>query len=540
MADRIIEEIILKVGVDTGGLANKVGAAETAVDGLEDSVDGLTTTAKKAKTGTDKLGSSVEAFKFDVKALGQPLDKSTGSLDKFTESIRRNAAQVNKSKESRANFVKGLKSVRIPAAAAAAAIGLIVQRSIEAQVRTVQMANALGVSTQRLRDLQNLAKSFGATAEDLTQGLKNISEISSEAFSAGSGEKFDLFKEINIDLATFTKLSPDEQFIRFATAIEGVSKQGRKTEIQLALMQEEGFKLANTMESLAKNGEGALDVVRKLGGEINEKQVLELNKRWQEFSITMQGIILGLSDSLTPALQGALDVTKSTLGFFHDVGFEIGALIEGTSTWALRLEEINRRLNETVEIVQDEDIADQLYGPKAQDAERKRKAAIRNIEKLTQDIRRAEASESRKIFEVQAQQNKKIDEEKVKQETREKDFARRKKQREERDRKTAIASIRSIGLERLKDKLKELRERNIGGAALSGVEAGSSEAARLESERDNINPALRGRIAGIENQIKAEEKRLEEEKLKTARDSLKQLKKIADKDTTTIRTKTIN
>ncbi len=216
---KIVEEIILKVGVDTGGLEGKVGAAENAVEGLEDSVDDYTGTAKKAGVETDKLGASVEAFKFDAKSLGAPLDKSTGSLDKFTASIKRNAAQINKSKEKRANFIKGLRAVATPALAAAAAIGIVVKQSLDAQVETINMANALGVSTQRLHDLQNLAETFNATSEDMVQGIKNISEISSEAFSAGSGEKFDMFKEINIDLEEFSKLSPDEQFIKFATAI---------------------------------------------------------------------------------------------------------------------------------------------------------------------------------------------------------------------------------------------------------------------------------------------------------------------------------
>ncbi len=158
---------------------------------------------------------------------------------------------------------------------------------------------------------------------------------------------------------------------------------------------------------------------------------------------------------------------------------------------------------------------------------------------LTEDLHRVTEIEDRKILERQKKKNQKIDEERIKQEKRATDFARREKDRDARKLKSATDSIKAIGIERLKDKLKELRERDLSGSAvLSGVEAGSVEAARLESERQNINPALRSQIQNIESQIAEEQKRLDEEKLA-------QLKIIADslkgkKNETTLKTKTIN
>jgi hypothetical protein len=535
---RVTEEIILKIGVDTGGLESEVGGAEDALGDLEDQVEDYTGAAKEAEKESEQLGDAFKNVKLDADKLFNPINNAEDSLDKFTASVKRNAAETKKSKESRANFIKGLRSIRVPALAAAAAIGVVIKRTLENEVRQIQMAKALGVSAQRLRDLQGLSEQFGATAEDVVQGIKNISEISTEALRAGSGERFELFKEINIDLKEFDKLSPDQKFIEFSRALNNVTNQGRKTEIQLALMQEEGFKLANTMEVLATEGEGALDKVRELGGEINVQQVQELNKKWAEFNLTMRGIISDLVSGVTPAIENILISTKATLSFFKDIGFAIGAFIEGTNTWQLQLEDINNELNKTVAIVEGKDLASQLYGPEAQEAERKRKEGILKIVQLTESLRRAQDKARREELEKEKAKNAKIEEQRIKQEQREKNFARRKQQREDKARKDAINSIRAIGLERLKDRLKELKVRERVGGVVSAVEVGTSEAARLEAQRRSVNPALRGQIARIEATIAEEEKRLEQEKLKTAQDSLKELKKIS-KDSTVIKTKTI-
>jgi len=104
---RIIEEIILKLGVDLTGMENDVANAADSLDGLADATEDYEGSAKKAGEESSLMGGAI-----------------TG--------------------------------MAAAAAAATAVLGVMIAKNIEAQTETMQMAQALGVGAQRLQDLQNV------------------------------------------------------------------------------------------------------------------------------------------------------------------------------------------------------------------------------------------------------------------------------------------------------------------------------------------------------------------------------------------------
>lgn len=483
---RLIEEIILKLGLDLTGVEAGTKRVNDNLEDLEDGVDGYSDSAKASEAASDKMGGAI---------LG----------------------------------------VAAAAAAATAALGIMIAKNIEAQTETLHMAEALGIGAQRLQDLQNLARVFNAEADDMVQGIKNINESISEAFVDQSGEKFDLFKELNVDLAEFESLAPDQQFIAFAKALDGASTQGRRQAIQLAIMGEEGFKLSTTMRALGRDSEAALNKVANKGGDIDTEQISRFSEQWNLLKISIEGVTDGIVDSFIPVLQGPLDSAVKHFG--ETARIMAGIDFEGIAARAKEeAEAFNRELA-------------QIRGPhllinsqeaiEGEKAERQRltKELARQQEERRRGAGQRAFNRRQQVAEEQLK-NRKIEEERKKQEARDKRAAQRVLDRQEREKNSAIRTIESIGRSKKKERLAELRDRQITGG-LSAVEAGSSEAARLAAERSGININERAEIARLEREIAAEEKKIEEDQLKTARESLKALNKIADSGVTTIKTKRI-
>lgn len=496
---RIIEEIILKVGVDVTGL-DDVRHAEDDLNGLERSTEDYSDSADKSTTATNSMGGAI-----------------TG--------------------------------MAIAAAAATAALGIMIAKNIEAQTETLFMAEALGIGAQRLQDLQNLARSFGATAEDMVQGIKNINESISEAFVDQSGAKFDLFKELNIDLKEFQNLDADDQFIQFSKALNKVESQGRRTAIKLALMGEEGFKLSLVMKELGENSEKTLRDISGKGGDIDSEQILRFSQAWTDLKISIEGVTDGIADGLIPVLQGPLDFIEKRFDFIADSFSKIDLkqiAKDGVSAQQAFLRELERTGAGKIvggEGVFKGDASFKFFTPEDREnedkAERRRLEKILDVQKRARDQGKALRDFARKQeIDAEKKKNQKIESERIKQEERDKRLEDRNKQRRDREEKSAIRTLDNISRTRKRDRLSELKERQITGD-LTGVEAGSEEAARLAAERAGFNPAERAEIAKLELELQQEENEKIESIRQTALDQLTELKKFNEGGTTKVITKRI-
>ena len=478
---RIIEEIILKVGVDTSGIGSKVGNASDDFGDLEDSVKDYDSAAKDTASTSKGLGIAV-----------------TG--------------------------------MAAAAAAATVALGVMIAKNIEMQTETIFMAQALGIGAQRLQDLQNVGRVFGATADDVTQGIKNINESASEAFKDQGGSKFELFKEMNIDLEKFNQLSPDQQFIEFSKALEETDDQGRKTAIRLALMGEEGFKLAVAMEEIAESGGKVVKEIGSIGGDIDSAQVKEFGEQWRLLGLSIDGVTDSIVDSFIPIIQGPLEKIVDVLSRYSKLKTDFD--FEGIEKAAQDAQDIEDALA----------TGRGIAGTKeAKQAEKEERARL--VKHLADEDRRHERGRRLREFahkqevKEEEEKNRKIEAERRKQVERQARADKRVSDRKKRDEESAIKTIKSIGSARRRDRLSQLKERG-ESFGVGAVEAGSAEAARLAAERQLIDPDRRTQIDQLEAAIQEEELAIQEEQLKTAiqiRDTLRK-----ERNATTIKTKRIN
>ncbi len=499
---RLIEEIILQVGVDTKGLNEKLAKAGQGFEKLDDKVgDTGDTIKKKAIPAIKKTGVAIG----DLDKKLNPHIKTVGKADKGWKKLSKSVGS------GVAGFVAG----------GAAIAGLTAR--FNAMNLAVQDSERLGILTQDLVNLQGVGEQFGATAEDVTQGIKNINESASEAFVDKKGEKFDLFKELKIDLEAFNKLKPDKQLEEFGKSLNSVDNQGRRTAIALALMGEEGFKLTGTLKELARDADGAKAKVEGFVGSFDVEKIAETNKRLSEMKQRLQGVG-------NAAINLGLDAFDAVEEPISQIIFAMHGLNKAQEDYndLLAAQEKQNKIN--FDAFKKRRDAELKANETRDERQRKHTERLAKLSKVIEDREGLgaganQANKDFKRFQKEAQSREKIAKKIV--DDKEKEAAAELK----RIMKLGEAGQKVLDDERLTRKkalVERLRESGQGSLNFS-LEAGSVQAQVLQQEVQGRDAGRLSQADQLEKEIKAEEKENNEKLLKAAEAQVTLLKSLDKK-----------
>ena len=141
----------------------------------------------------------------------------------------------------------GVGAVGIAAGAAGGAAFAAAVRVSEQMEAINKQAKQLGTTTTALQELQYVAKkTAGLESEDMYTALQDQAERISEAAMLGTGEAVDVLAALNLNAAELNKLSPDEQFMKIAEAMEKVENQNDRQQLSIKMWSDTGAKLVNT------------------------------------------------------------------------------------------------------------------------------------------------------------------------------------------------------------------------------------------------------------------------------------------------------
>ncbi len=270
---RIVEEIVLKVNADTGGLDEKVDESKESMDGLTKSVGG--------NKSSLKIWAGVAA-----------------------------------------------------AAAGVAGLGLLVKKQSEAIIETDSYANRLGITTQRLMALQVAAGGFNVAAEEVNEGLKNMVERLGEASLEGQGATFDAITKLGLDLKELESLSTEDKFLSIADALSKVENESERTFLQMEIGQEEFFRLSEMM-NLGKDGiKDAMKEAQNLTGVLSDLDIQNIRDMGAEagaVSAAFNSIFTEISASVAPVMSEILSITSDLFVSFREDGLPI------VNDWATRI-----------------------------------------------------------------------------------------------------------------------------------------------------------------------------------------------------------
>ena len=165
----------------------------------------------------------VVEIKGDVSDLLRKLDTAVDHTDKAGDEM---GSAFSKTKGPMSIATKGMGAFAVAAGGAATAmIGFSkVMDHINSKVGLARMADRVGINVKQFQRLSYAAKSIGADSETLADAMKDLSIKITDA-SLGATAYEEALNAVGLKSAELIKLSPEEQFLAFADAVKGASKE---------------------------------------------------------------------------------------------------------------------------------------------------------------------------------------------------------------------------------------------------------------------------------------------------------------------------
>jgi len=250
----------------------------------------------------------------DSSGLDETVDKSTDSVDDLTKSVDDNKSSL------------GAWAAVAATAAGIAGIGLLVKTQAEAVVETDKYAKRLGIATQELMALQAAAGSFNIEAEDVNEGLKNMVERLGEASLEGQGATFDAIKRLGLDLKELESLSTEDKFIAISDALSKVESTAERTFLQMEIGQEEFFKLGEFMQTGAGDMRDLIKESKRLSGSLSDldiENIRGMESAAAGLSTAFGSVFQEIAANVAPVMETLLDIASDLFVSFREEGMPL-------------------------------------------------------------------------------------------------------------------------------------------------------------------------------------------------------------------------
>ena len=166
----------------------------------------------------------------------------TGAFETDTKKAERRLKEMEKTAK------KVGAAIGTAIAGTATAVTYAIRSAISSMDQLNKMAQQIGVATEELTSLRYAAEQMAnVTAGQFDMALRRMNRRISEA-AEGGGPAADALKRMGLEARELARLSPDEQFRKFAEAIRQTSTQGERLRNVMALMDTEGMPLVAMMQ----------------------------------------------------------------------------------------------------------------------------------------------------------------------------------------------------------------------------------------------------------------------------------------------------
>ncbi|NGR09403.1 hypothetical protein G5B41_17825, partial [bacterium SGD-2] len=227
-------------------------------------------------------------------------------------------------------------SIALAGVAAAAAGGWVAltMQTVKAMDATAKMAQQIGVTTESLTSLRFAAQQF-ANVSDQTfdMALRRMTRRIEEA-AQGSGGAKTAFEAMGLSAKELARLSPDQQFMRIADAMQKTDTQAQRLKNTMAIFDTEGMPLVNALSQGSKELERNIELATRYGVVLSTEAARSAEQLTDNLS-RLSSIQDGMRQQLTTAMLPALERLSGYM-----LGVAESALEVGNSRH--RLEEFSR------------------------------------------------------------------------------------------------------------------------------------------------------------------------------------------------------
>ena len=247
------------------------------------------------------LGVNTGRFKADLK-------QANSASAKFQRGVRRSFRSARVSVSKMGGAVGSLK-LQIIALAGPAALGLLVKSSFEAGDALAKTADKLGLTTERLAGLQLAARLTGVEQKTMNKALTKQQKAIFDA-NRGLLTYKQHFDALNLSTAELMEMSPDEQFVTIAEALNKVENQTLKTAIAYDVFGGRGTALLNTLK-LGKEGLDAISAEAVAFGtaisRVDAAKIEAANDAMARAGEVVRGAGLTIATELSPVVKALAD-----------------------------------------------------------------------------------------------------------------------------------------------------------------------------------------------------------------------------------------
>lgn len=281
-----------------------------------------------------------------------------GSVSKNIEFIISAEDKFSKTFTKLIDFMKTPEGILVGIAAGGLAVTAVLEKLTsqvaESYEKVAQTADKLGLTTEALSGLQYAAHQAGVESNTFDMALQRMVRRTAEA-AKGMGEATGALNELGLSAASLNQMSPDEQLIAIADALEKIPNEADKVRLAFKLFDSEGVALLQMFKEGTDEMQRFREEAAQLGIVVSEeaaeaaRDYAEANKR---FKASWEGLKNKIGEEFLGPGADALDMMASMVGDLKDLVEVLGrfknAVADTTSETADGLEEWVDRTSETI------------------------------------------------------------------------------------------------------------------------------------------------------------------------------------------------
>lgn len=200
---------------------------------------------------------------------------------------------------------KGLIGIGLAFGVAATAGGLFlraVSQNAKAIGELYDNTQKLGIGVSKFQELEQAASKAGLSSEGLRNTLSKMQNAIGAA-SFGDTSKLDAFKAIGLNVKELLALSPDQQFLKIASALKEVGQGAQQANLATTLLGKGGKEALGLINS---NIEETIAQYRKLGITLTDEQAKAADS-FDESKALLGKVWSGFGDQVTAELSPAFE-----------------------------------------------------------------------------------------------------------------------------------------------------------------------------------------------------------------------------------------
>lgn len=186
--------------------------------------------------------------------------------------------------------------------AGSAGLGMVIRQQIEAGAQAADLAKRLGTTTEFLTRMKFAAEQSGTSMEAVATAVRNVQK------NAADGAKE--FEQLGIDVEALRKMSPEQQFLTMADALNNVANVSDRTQLALKLMGRGGLEMIPVMEGGAAAVRELMQEADRLGVTLDQQaaeSMARADDSMDRISASAGGLARRLSEVLAPAITWTFD-----------------------------------------------------------------------------------------------------------------------------------------------------------------------------------------------------------------------------------------